>query len=167
MISLIAAVDEDFGIGKNNDLLCHLSEDLKFFKEKTLNKTIIMGRKTFESLGKVLPNRIHIVLTRDKNFKIENNNVNVETNIYNIIDKYKNSLEEVFIIGGNSIYKEFIPFCSKLYITKIHSTFDADTYFPSIDFNNYSLKFSSPDKLDTKSNIYFHCETDENINKFI
>ncbi len=167
MISLIAAVDEDFGIGKNNDLLCHLSEDLKFFKEKTLNKTIIMGRKTFESLGKVLPNRIHIVLTRDKNFKIENNNVNVETNIDNIIDKYKNSLEEVFIIGGNSIYKEFIPFCSKLYITKIHSTFDADTYFPSIDFNNYSLTFSSPDKLDTKSNIYFHFETYENINKFI
>jgi dihydrofolate reductase len=97
-----------------------------------------MGRKTFESLGRVLPNRKHVVITRNKNFSIENEMVEI---VYEIkdIEKYINSSEECFVIGGASIYKMLMPFVKKMYITKIEEEFEADTYFPKIDEKEWEI----------------------------
>ena len=107
MISIIVAKAQNNIIGGNNKLLWHISDDLKRFKEITSGNIIIMGRKTFESLPGVLPNRKHIILTRDKNFSVDNENVEVIHNADQIINNYKNSPVEAFIIGGGEIYKEY------------------------------------------------------------
>ena len=132
MLSIIVAVSENNVIGKDNKLLWHIPEDLKRFKEITTGKTIIMGRKTFESLGRVLPNRKHIILTRSLDFKVDNENVEIINNKEDI-SKYRDSKEEAFIIGGGIIYTQFMELASKIYITKIHKRFEGDTYFPKID----------------------------------
>ena len=117
MLSIIVAVANNNVIGKDNKLIWHLPEDLKRFKALTTGHTIIMGRKTFESLGRVLPNRKHIVLCNDVNLNIENENVEVLSDI-SMLEKYINSAEENFVIGGATIYKLLLPKASKLYITK-------------------------------------------------
>lgn len=129
---MIAAIAENNVIGKDNKLIWRLPEDLKRFKAITSGKTIIMGRKTFESLGRVLPNRKHIIITRNKDYKIEHDQVIV---IYDIKDitPYINSQEENIVIGGAEIYNMLIEKSQKLYITKIYETFEGDTYFPMID----------------------------------
>ena len=132
MLSLIVAKASNNGIGKNNQLMWHISEDMKRFKEITTNHTIIMGRKTFESLGRVLPNRKHVVLTTNKNFKVEDSNVEVVNSIYDI-KKYIESDEECIVIGGAKIYELLLPYVKKMYITEINKSFDADTFFPKID----------------------------------
>ena len=129
MLSIIVAISENNVIGKDNKLLWHLPEDLKRFKELTTGHTIIMGRKTFESLGGILPNRKHIVITRDTNYKVENNNVEIMNDIQEI-DKYVNDNEENFVIGGAIIYSQLIKKAQKMYITKIYKKFDGDAYFP-------------------------------------
>lgn len=105
-----------------------------------------MGRKTFESLGKVLPNRRHVILTRNKNFKIENDMVEIATEIKDI-EKYINSNEECFVIGGESIYKMLIPYSNKMYITRIEKEFEADTFFPDIDEKEWQVE-----KIENRSN---------------
>ena len=105
MLSIIVAKASNDVIGGDNKLLWHISNDLKRFKEITSNHTIIMGRKTFESLPKVLPNRHHIVITRDKNFKVDSEEVTIVNDISDIISKFKDSEEEIFVIGGGEIYK--------------------------------------------------------------
>lgn len=133
-MNLIVNVDKDWGIGKQEDLLEKIPEDLKFFKEMTLGKTIIMGRVTFESLpnGKPLKNRNHIVLTNNKNFEYEG--VVVCHSIREVFDIITNlKAEDVFVVGGGQIYKEFLPYCQKAYITKVLKTHDADTFFPNIE----------------------------------
>ena len=122
MLSIIVAISENNVIGKDNKLLWHLPEDLKRFKELTTGHTIIMGRKTFESLGGILPNRKHIVITRDTNYKVENNNVEIMNDIQEI-DKYVNDNEENFVIGGAIIYSQLIKKAQKMYITKIYKKF--------------------------------------------
>ena len=136
MLSIIAAVARNNVIGKDNNLIWHLPEDLKRFKRLTSGHTIIMGRKTFESLGRVLPNRKHVVITRDPSFKVEDDNVEIINSIV-LLDKYIESKEECFVIGGASIYKALMPYAYKMYITKIDKEFDGDVYFPSIDFNQW------------------------------
>lgn len=127
-IALIAVLDEKNGIGKNNQLLCHLPADLKMFKQLTTGHSIVMGRKTFESLpGGALPNRKNIVFTRNKLYKAEN--------IHTIgsIDELNNLCEEeelIFVIGGAEIYRQFIQIADIMYITRIHHSFEADTFFP-------------------------------------
>ena len=133
--SIIAAIGKNNELGKDNDLIWHLKEDMKFFKETTMGHPVVMGRKTFESLPKVLPGRTNIVLSRSNNFPKE---VLVFKNIDELNDYYKNNNEEIFIIGGASIYNKFINLSDKLYLTLIDDECkDADTYFPSFDENDY------------------------------
>lgn len=131
IISIIVAIDENNAIGKENNLLCHLPNDLKYFKSITQGHTIIMGRKTFESLPNgALPNRRNIVLSRKKDIYFD------KTEIFDSLEDAIKSTEkekEIFIIGGASIYKQALSLADKLYITYIHHKFDgADTFFPEI-----------------------------------
>lgn len=132
MINLIVAIAENNAIGKNGDLLCHLPNDLKHFKEITNGATVVMGKNTFFSLPRhPLPNRRNIVLTRDTNFSYENTDVAHSINdVYDMIS----TDEKVFIIGGGKVYEQFMNRVDKLYITHIHHSWsDADTFFPVID----------------------------------
>ena len=131
MLSTIVAIANNNVIGKDNQLIWHLPEDLKRFKQITTGKNIIMGRKTFESLGRVLPNRKHIILCNDMKMDIDNENVEILDDISKL-DKYINSDEENFVIGGATIYKLLMPYVNKLYITKINQDFEGDVYFPEI-----------------------------------
>lgn len=152
MLSIIVAVAKNNAIGKDNKLLWHLPEDLKRFKKLTMNKNIIMGRKTFESLGRVLPNRKHIVLCNDMNLNIDDENVLVLDDISKL-DNYINSKEENFVIGGATIYKLLMPYVSKLYVTHIDEKFDGDVYFPEIDLNIWE-KICEEDGVTNEENPY-------------
>lgn len=149
-IAIIVVVDENNGIGRGGGLLCHLPNDLKHFKNITTNHTIIMGRRTYESLPKgALPNRTNIVITSDN----ENNYPGciVVRSIEEALQKCKDE-EKVFIIGGGKLYKSTIQYVNKLYITRIHHSFnDVDTFFPVIDFGNWNLEHSDHYKADDKN----------------
>jgi dihydrofolate reductase len=136
MISLILAMDKNRLIGKNNDLPWHLPADLKYFKEVTSGHTVIMGRKTFESIGKPLPNRTNVILTTRADFQPEGCLVfhSVEQAL-SAIDKE----EEAFVIGGAEIYKQFIPLADKIYITVIDHPFEGDAYFPDLDESEWRM----------------------------
>ena len=137
MISIIVAVSDDWGIGKENELLWHISEDLKRFKRLTSGKTVIMGKKTWYSLPKrPLPGRRNIVLTDIKGEIVEGS----ET-VYSIDEALKlcSKNEEAFIIGGGSIYRQFMPFADRLYITHVHMNAPADVYFPEIDIKIWKI----------------------------
>ena len=131
MLSIVVAISENNVIGKNNKLLWHIPEDMKRFKELTTGHTIIMGRKTFESIGKVLPDRRHIILTRDSEYVVNNENEDIVNDI-NELDSYIDETEENFIIGGAIIYNQLIKRSDKVYMTKIHKVFDGDAYFPKL-----------------------------------
>ena len=131
MLSIIVAIANENVIGKDNQLIWHLPEDLKRFKEITTGHKIIMGRKTFESLGRVLPNRKHIILCNDMQMDIDNENVEILDDISKL-DKYINTDEECFVIGGATIYKLLMPYANKMYITKINQSFEGDVWFPEI-----------------------------------
>ena len=155
MLAIIVAMDENNVIGGDNKLLWHISDDLKRFKKITSGNTIVMGRKTFESLPEVLPNRKHIILTKDKNYTVDNPSVEVIHNINDIINNFKNSPVEVFIIGGGEIYNQFINYADKIYLTKVFKNFEGDTTFPEIDYNNWNITFDSEIFTDEKSNINY------------
>ena len=148
-ISIISAIGENNEIGKDNKLLWNIKNDLKNFKKLTSNKVIIMGQKTYESLPiKPLPNRINIVITDD--YDISYNGCVMAYGINDAIEKsqYWSSIEdEVFVIGGGSIYEQFIDKSDNLYITKIHEKFEADTFFPEINetWNLISTEFHKKD----------------------
>ena len=125
MLSIIVAKAKNNAIGKNNQLIWHLPEDLKRFKKLTTGHNIIMGRKTIESLGRVLPNRHHIIMCNDAELNIDDENVEVLKDI-SMLDKYINSKEESFVIGGATMYKLLMPYCNKMYITEIDKDFDGD-----------------------------------------
>ncbi|MFL0196822.1 dihydrofolate reductase [Clostridium sp. WILCCON 0269] len=138
MLNIIVAVGENYVIGHNNKLIWHISRDLKRFKKITYGKTIIMGRKTFESLPGILPNRKHVVITRDHNYNVKDENVLVVNNIEDVL-RYVDSDEEAFVIGGGEVYKQLLPYCSRLYLTKIAAKKDGDTYFPEFNKDNYNV----------------------------
>jgi len=138
MLSIIVAVAENNVIGKDNKLIWHLPEDLKRFKRLTTNHTIIMGRKTFESLGRVLPNRKHVILCNDMEMNIEDENVEVLEDI-SMLKEYIDSEEEHYIIGGATIYKLLMPYANKLYLTLIHEEFEGDVYFPEIEEKEWKV----------------------------
>ncbi len=130
MISLIVAISEDYGIGKDNDLLWKIPEDLKRFKKLTLGHCVIMGKRTWESLPKrPLPGRRNIVLT-----DIPGESIDGSITAYSVDDAINKSsdCEEVFIMGGGSVYRQFMPIADRLYITRIHRNAPADTWFPVI-----------------------------------
>ena len=155
MLSIIVAKASNDVIGGDNKLLWHISDDLKRFKEITSGHTIVMGRKTFESLPKVLPNRHHIVITRDKNFKVDSPSVEVINDINTIINMYKDSSEEIFIIGGGEIYKSLLPNTKKLYLTRIYKDFDGDTIFPNINYDDWSIEYESKILINESNNLKF------------
>jgi dihydrofolate reductase len=137
MISIIVAVSEDLGIGKNNELLWHLSEDLRRFKKLTLGKTVIMGKKTWESLPKrPLPGRKNIVLT-----DVPGERIDYSVTAYSIEDALSKCEkgEEVFVIGGGKVYRQFMSIADRLYITHVHRKAEADIYFPDIDLKVWNV----------------------------
>jgi len=132
-LTIIVAASENNEIGKDNKLIWHLSNDLKRFKKLTSGHHIIMGRKTFESFPKPLPNRTHIVISRQESYSVPAG-VIVVNSIDEAIEKAKND-SQPFVIGGGEIYKLALPFASKIELTRVHHTFDADAFFPEIDLN--------------------------------
>jgi dihydrofolate reductase len=144
-ISIIVAIANNMAIGKDNDLIWHISEDLKRFKSITSGNTIIMGRKTYESIGRPLPKRRNIVISRNKDLNIEG------VEIVNSLDEALRISEtdgEVFIIGGGAIYKEAMPLANKLYLTKVNITPEADVYFPDINYNEWRETYRRESKQD-------------------
>ena len=136
MLSIIVAIAENGAIGAKNELLWRLPNDMRRFKELTTGHTVIMGRKTFESLPKgALPNRTNVVITR--NTKVSFDNCEVFNDLKTAIDKHKKE-KEIFIIGGANIYKQAMIFAEKLYVTYVHHSFgNADTFFPEINKNEW------------------------------
>jgi dihydrofolate reductase len=137
MISIIVAIANQFAIGRNNELLCHIPGDLKRFKRITTGHTVIMGKRTWESLPKrPLPDRRNIVITDIPGEQFEG-----ALMAYSIEDAVSktNAEEENFIIGGGMIYRQFLPLADRLYLTRVHKDFEADTFFPEIDFTRYEL----------------------------
>ena len=136
MLSIIVAKAKNNIIGKENKIIWKLPEDLKRFKELTTGHTVIMGRKTFESLGKVLPNRKHIVFTQNPDFKVDDENVQMVHSMLEI-QQYIEDKEENFVIGGSMIYNLLMPHVTKMYVTEINQEFDGDAFFPKIDLENW------------------------------
>lgn len=137
MIITIAAIAQNHALGKDNALLWHLPDDFKRFKQLTTGHYIIMGRKTFESFPKPLPNRTHVIITRQKNYVVPENCI--------VVDSIKQALsicpknEDVYIIGGGEIYAQSMELADKLELTKIDHPFEADVYFPEIDLTKWKL----------------------------
>ncbi|WP_088006293.1 dihydrofolate reductase [Indiicoccus explosivorum] len=141
MISLLVAHDSNRVIGKDNQLPWHIPEDLKYFKEKTMGKGIVMGRKTFESIGRPLPGRKNIVLTRKKDYEAPGAEV-----VHSLDDGIRSAAEqhqEIMIIGGAELFKETLPIADRLYVTYIDRPFEGDTYFPPYGKEEWTLVSSS------------------------
>jgi len=165
-MELVVAVSENGVIGKNNTLLWNIPEDLKHFYHLTKHQIVIMGRKTLESIGKPLKNRIHIVLTKSKpsdelSNKYQSNPVDgndiyfiqeVETELDDILKKYSD--RKVFVIGGDSVYRQFLPKCNTLHVTKIMKHFDGDCFF-SFDETKYVLTEHSEKMYSKEEDCYF------------
>ncbi len=133
-MNLIVAVDKNWGIGHQNKLLVSIPEDMKFFRRETTGKVVVMGRKTLESFpgGRPLKNRTNIVLTRNPHYQVKD--ALVFHNMEDVLEELKKyPSEDVYIIGGSSIYKEFLPYCSVAHVTRIDHAYEADTYFPDMD----------------------------------
>lgn len=132
-MNLIVAADANWGIGRENKLLVSIPADMKFFRTTTTGKVVIMGRKTLESFpgGLPLKNRVNIVLTRDKNYQAKG--AVVVHSVEEALEEAKKYEEEVYVIGGDSVYKQMLPYCSKAYVTKIDFAYEADSFFPDLD----------------------------------
>lgn len=167
MIVAIVAVDENWGIGKDNQLLCHIPDDLKRFKNLTEDNIVIMGRGTFESLGrKTLPNRTNIIITHNT-WKFGSPDAHNE--ILMDMDEVKKYIatycgdKNIFIIGGESIYKQLLPMCSTAFVTKIHKSFSADRFFPNLDATCNWKCDSESSKLFDYNGLLYSYHTYEHI----
>jgi len=149
MISFIVAMDKNRVIGKDNKLPWHLPADLAFFKRVTMGNPIIMGRKTFEAIGRVLPGRENIIVTRDNNYQAEG--CRILHSVEEIVEIDKLTKEELFVIGGAEIFKEAFPFAKKLYITLIDEEFTGDTYFPEFVNDEWELVSKEKGQKDEKN----------------
>ncbi|HLO44616.1 MAG TPA: dihydrofolate reductase [Leadbetterella sp.] len=154
-ISIIVAVAENGVIGKDNQLLWRLSEDLKLFKKRTSHHAVIMGRKTYDSIGKPLPNRLNIVISRSKDLKIEG--CTVANSLQDAIEMAKNESDkdEVFIIGGEKIYNLAESLATKLYLTKVNATLDGDAFFNLKPYEDWILVSSLSYQKDEKNEYDF------------
>lgn len=164
ILSHIAAMAENRVIGKDNQLPWNIPEDLKFFKDTTQGKILIMGRKTFESLPKPLPNRFHIVISRISKSS-DNSLVYFCKDISSAIEKARSLQEawpeEVFVVGGGEIYKQTLPYVNKLYLTKIHQDFMGDAYYPEFEKSDFHLQDSKkiPAKIPLTIEVYERIST--------
>ena len=152
IIAAIVAIDLNHAIGKNNQLLWHLPADLKFFKQTTMGCPIIMGRKTYQSIGKLLPGRKNIIISRNEDFKIEGSEIYQSLNA--AISKCDS--EKVFVIGGAEIYTLAMPMIKELYITIVKNKFDADTFFSKINTSQFNLVWEECHEADEK-NKFDYC----------
>lgn len=156
MIVMIAAAAENNALGKDNQLVWHLPDDFKRFKQLTTGHYIIMGRKTFESFPKPLPNRTHVVITRQKGYHPEGCLIadSIESAIALVPEN-----EEAFVIGGGEIYRLAMPFADKIELTRVHASFEADAFFPEIDPTKWKLEASAYHPKDEKHQFDFTYET--------
>lgn len=135
MISIVVAADINNVIGNENKLIWHLPADLAYFKKVTMGKTIVMGRKTFESIGRPLPGRKNVIITRNQSYSPEG--VFVYHNSDEVIAEFSN--QELMIIGGAEIYNLFLPITEKIYLTRVHHSFEGDTIFPSLNNSEWKI----------------------------
>lgn len=157
-LSFIVAVSDNNAIGRDNALPWNLPDDMKFFKRTTMGKPVIMGRKTFEALGKPLPGRLNIVLSKNENYVVPEGVVRVswlhEAMIAAKDENYKNNKDEIFIIGGAKVFSKIILLADRLYITRVHAQIpDADAFFPVIDHTHFKLVWEEAHEKD-ENHIY-------------
>lgn len=146
MISLIVAAGENNVIGSDNDMPWHLPADLAYFKKTTSGHAVVMGRKTFQSIGKPLPNRTNIILTRDKEFQAEGCHI-----IHSIDEAFDFAKDgKLFIIGGAEVYRQFLPHANRVYLTRIHTSFEGDAFFPELT-EEWKLVSTDPHEPDEKN----------------
>ena len=139
MLALIVAMDENRGIGLNGFLPWRIKEDLQLFKQKTEGHTIIMGQTTFEGLPKALPNRHTIVVSADENLNYDDENVSVCNDLVSLLVESKESSDIIYVCGGNSIYRQALPYVDLLCVSFVKGTYEVDTYFPEINFDDYTI----------------------------
>jgi len=156
MITMIAAAGENNELGKDNDLVWHLPDDFKRFKDLTTGHHIIMGRKTFESFPKLLPNRTHVVITRNQEYRADG-----VIMVYDMETALEIAKEDPqpFIIGGGEIYRIGMDYADKIELTRIYGTFEADTYFPEIPEEDWELVQEEPHDIDERHNYRFTYQT--------
>ena len=133
-MNLIVAADKNWGIGKDNKLLVSIPSDMKFFRQETMGKVVVMGRKTLESFPNGLPlkNRTNVVLTSDKNYQVKD--AVIVHSIGEVLEELKKyDDDEIYVIGGGKVYEELLPYCDVAHVTKIDFAFEADTHFPNLD----------------------------------
>lgn len=156
-LSIIVAIAQNGAIGKNNDLLWHLSGDLKRFKKLTTGHPVVMGRKTWESLPKrPLPGRKNIVFTQNPDFEAEG--AEVVHSVNELFKTLKDCDEEVFVMGGAAIYQLLLPFADRLYITRVYRDYEADVFFPTIDMSEFTLVNLSEPIFDEESGLDYAYE---------
>lgn len=150
VINLVVAATENNVIGKDNKLLWHLPKDLTFFKNTTWAMPVIMGRKTYESMGKPLPGRTNIIITSNADYSPGNGVITV-TSIDNAVEESgKTDAKECYIIGGGEIFKQVMPRADRIYMTRVHTTLDGDTFFPKISENEWLLASDTRFEADAK-----------------
>ncbi len=163
-MNLIVAVDENWGIGKKNDLLFHVPEDMKFFRKTTLEKNVICGKNTLFSFpgSKPLPKRKHFILTHQK--LEENDNLVVASSVDDLMEKIKDlPSDDVFVIGGESVYRQLLPFCKKAFVTKfLASDPEADTFFPNLDNHPDFILTDAGEELISENGIKYRLTVYEN-----
>ena len=158
MLSIIVAKAKNNIIGKDNGMLWKIPDDLKRFKELTTNHNIIMGRKTFESIGRILPNRKHIVFSQNPDFKVNNENVEIVHSMLQI-QQYIEDENENFVIGGAMIYNLLMPYVTKMYVTEIDKDFEGDTFFPRINSDIWEEISREEGPEDSKNNFKYEYVT--------
>ena len=160
-MNLIVAVDKNWAIGKNNKLLVSIPDDMKFFRQTTTGKVVVMGRKTLESFpnGKPLKNRVNIVLTRDPNYKVKDAIiVHSKEELDKELKKYNQ--DDIFVIGGESIYRMMLDDCKRAFVTYVDYAYDADTYFPNLDeLSDWKLAEESEEQTYYDIEFYFRTYT--------
>ena len=133
-MKLIVNVDSNWAIGKDNKLLVNIPQDMKFFRETTTGKIVVMGRKTLESFpgGQPLKNRVNVVLTKEKGYRVKG--ATVVHNLEELLEELERyASEDIYVIGGDSVYRQLLPYCDMAYVTKTNYIYHADTYFPNLD----------------------------------
>lgn len=164
MITFVVAMDRNRGIGLHNKLPWHLPADLKFFKETTVGHSILMGRKTYEAIGRPLPNRTNVVLTRDPSFHPEG--VVVVHSVEEALEKYAGKdAEELMVIGGAEIFRQLLPAADKLILTHIDHVFEADTFFPEVREEEWAAVSRKPGVTDEKNPYAFEFVVYERVKR--
>ena len=158
MITLIACMAHNRTIGKDGTIPWHIKEDFIHFKNYTLNKTCVMGRKTFISINeKPLPKRNNIVLTKDTSRYKERNDIEVTSSLIEVLNRFKNSEEELIVMGGETIYRQSLPFADKIVLSVIHKDYDGDTFFPIFEDDFKIIEIKNYDEFD----VYYYKRNDD------